>query len=180
MEITAKRIGELEKSLGEVHDQRRQPGNLRHKRTDILAIAYTTLLCGQKDYEDMENLGREKEGWFRTFLELPNGIPDKNTFQRIFAWIKPVELMKSLQSRRATGQYRRENDTGERERGGACGPACGERLDRGKPLEPGQVKTEEKSSEITAIPELPDLVDIKGSTVTIDAADCNPRGARRG
>jgi hypothetical protein len=37
----------------------------------------------------MENLGREKEQWLRGFLELPNGIPDKNTFQRVFTWIDP-------------------------------------------------------------------------------------------
>jgi hypothetical protein len=50
----------------------------------------------QKDYEDMENLGREKEGWFRRFFELSNEIPDKNTFQRICTRIKPGELLKSL------------------------------------------------------------------------------------
>jgi hypothetical protein len=96
MEIAAKKIEEMEKSLWGEHGQRRQPGNLRHELADILAIAFAALLCGLKDYEDRENLGREKEGWFRTFLELPNGIPDKNTFQRIFTWIKPVELMNSL------------------------------------------------------------------------------------
>jgi hypothetical protein len=90
-EIAAKKIEEMEKSLWGEHGQRRHPGNLRHKLADILAIAFTALLCGLKNYEDIENLGREKEGWFRTFLELPNGIPDKNTFQRIFTWIKPGE-----------------------------------------------------------------------------------------
>jgi hypothetical protein len=45
-----------------------------------------------------------KKGWFRTFLELPDGIPDKNTFQRIFTWIKSVELMKSLQIEPGTGK----------------------------------------------------------------------------
>jgi hypothetical protein len=70
-EIATKSIEEMEKSLWGVHGQRRQPGNLRHKLADILAIAFAALLCGLKDYEDRENLGREKEGWFRTFLELP-------------------------------------------------------------------------------------------------------------
>jgi hypothetical protein len=61
MEIAAKKIEELEKSLGEVRGQRRQSGNLRHKLADILAIAFTALLCGLKDYEDREKLSREKE-----------------------------------------------------------------------------------------------------------------------
>ncbi|MDR1030957.1 MAG: ISAs1 family transposase [Treponema sp.] len=96
MVIAAKAIERLEKSFEDVHDPRRQSGNLRHKLLDMLVIAFTTLLCGLKDYEDRENLGREKEGCFKTFLELPPGIPDKNTFQRLFTWIDPRELLSSL------------------------------------------------------------------------------------
>jgi hypothetical protein len=96
MEIDVRSIEKLKKSVEDVHDKRRQSGNLRHKLLDMLVIAFTTLLCGLKDYEDMENPGREKEGWFKTFLELPHGIPDKNTFQRLFRWIDPGELLSSL------------------------------------------------------------------------------------
>jgi hypothetical protein len=179
MEIAAKKIEEMEKSLRGARGQRRQPGNLRHKLADILVIAFAALLCGLKDYEDMENLGREKEGWFRTFLELPNGIPDKNTFQRIFT-------MKSLQSRlwEAKAEGKTVNIDGKTIRGSADGEEHAARhvasawIGENR-LSLGQVKTEEKSNEITAVPELLDLAGIKGSTVTIDAADCNPRGARR-
>jgi hypothetical protein len=59
METAAKKIEEMEKSLRGAHGQRRQPGNLRHKPADILAIAFAALLCGLKDYEDLEDLGRE-------------------------------------------------------------------------------------------------------------------------
>jgi hypothetical protein len=96
VEITAKAIERLEKSFEDVHDKRRQSGNLRHKLLDMMAIAFTALLCGQKDCEDMENPGREKERRFKTFLELPHGIPDKNTFQRLFVRTDPGELLSSL------------------------------------------------------------------------------------
>jgi hypothetical protein len=98
MEIAAGAIERLGKSFEDVHDKRRQSGNLRHKLLDMLVIAFTTLLCGLKDYEDMENLGWEKAGWFKTFLELPHGIPERNTFQRLFTWIDPGELLSSLEN----------------------------------------------------------------------------------
>jgi hypothetical protein len=95
MEIDARSIERLEKIFGDVHDRRRQSGNLRHKLPNMLVIAFTRLLCGLKDYEDMENFGREKAAWFKTFLELPHGIPDKNTFQRLFTWVDLRELLRS-------------------------------------------------------------------------------------
>jgi hypothetical protein len=186
MEIDARSIEKLKKSFEHVHDRRRQSGNLSHKLLDMLVIAFTSLLCGLKDYEDMENLGREKERWFKTFLELPHGIPDKNTFQRLFTWLDPGELLKSLESWlwEVTRAGQAVNIDGKTIRGSKNGEESAARHVVSawvgeQHLTLGQVKTEEKSNEITAIPELLKLLDLKGSTVTIDAADYRPKGARR-
>jgi predicted transposase YbfD/YdcC len=186
VEIEARSVEELRKSFCGIHDQRRQSGNLRHNLVDILVIAFSALLCGLRDYEDMESLGREKEQWLRGFLELPNGIPDKNTFQRVFTWIDPQELLKSLHGWvwQSGAEGRRLNIDGKTMRGSADGeenPArhvvsawIGENR-----LSLGQVKTEEKSNDITAIPELLDLIDIEGSTVSIDAMGCQKAIAKK-
>jgi predicted transposase YbfD/YdcC len=186
MEIDARSIEKLEKSFERVQDRRRQSGNLRHKLLDMLVIAFTSLLCGLKDYEDMENLGREKAGWFKTFLELPHGIPDKNTFQRLFAWIDPGELLKSLETWlwEVKGGGQRVNIDGKTMRGSGDGDHNAARHIVSawvgeQHLTLGQVKTEEKSTEITAIPELLDLLDLAGSTVTIDAMGCQKAIAKQ-
>jgi predicted transposase YbfD/YdcC len=179
MEITTKAIERLEKSFEDVHDQRRQSGNLRHKLLDMLVIAFTALLCGLKDYEDMENLGREKAGWFKTFLELPHGIPDKNTFQRLFTWIDPGELLASLGTwlEAVSGEGQAVNIDGKTIRGSKDGGNHAARHVVSawvgeQHLTLGQVQTEEKGNEITVIPALLALLDLKGATVTIDAMGC--------
>jgi hypothetical protein len=150
------------------------------------AIAITSLSRRLKDCEDMENLGREKAGWLKTFLELPHGMPDKNAFQRLFARIDPGESLKSLETRlwEVKSGGRRVNIDGKTTRGSGNGGSnaarhivsawAGEQR-----LALGQVKTEEKSDEITAIPELLDLLDIAGSTATIGATGCQKAMAQR-
>jgi hypothetical protein len=68
---------------GPITDLRREWGNLRRKLPDILVIALTTVIIGGDGYDDMEDFGSEREEWFRGFLELPNGIPDKDAFRRV-------------------------------------------------------------------------------------------------
>jgi predicted transposase YbfD/YdcC len=124
--------------------------------------------------------GLEREEWFRGFLELPNGIPDTDTFRRLFERIRPEELLSCL-TRWLSGEEgsggREVNIDGKTLRGsGKAGSHkalqvvsawVGERN-----LILGQVVTEEKSNEITAIPRLLDLIDIGGDVVTIDAMGC--------
>ncbi|MDR1302226.1 MAG: transposase family protein [Treponema sp.] len=70
--------------LEEINDPRRTKyGKIRHKLIDIMVIAFTAALCGYEDYEEMEELGRLKLDFFKSFLELPNGIPDKSAFRRV-------------------------------------------------------------------------------------------------
>lgn len=55
-----------------------------------------TVVCGGEDFTDMENFGQERESWLRSFLELPNGIPDADTFRRVFERVDPRELSEVL------------------------------------------------------------------------------------
>jgi hypothetical protein len=62
----------------------------------MLVIALTTIIIGENDFNAMEDWGLEREEWFRGVLELPNGIPDKDAFRRLFERIRPEELLKGL------------------------------------------------------------------------------------
>ena len=64
-----------------VEDLRRSWGNLRHKLEDILVIGLCSVICMG---EDFELFGQEREEWLHTFLELPNGIPDSDTFRHMY------------------------------------------------------------------------------------------------
>lgn len=83
--------------LNELSDARRQWGNLRHKLVDIVFIGLVSVICGGTDFEHVEDTGYGKLEWFKQYLELPNGIPDSDTFRRVFERINPEELGKILQ-----------------------------------------------------------------------------------
>ena len=179
MEITETDIMRMQESLGGIRDPRREWGNLRHKLVDMLVIALSSTIIGEDEFEAMEDWGREREKWFRGFLELPNGIPDADTFRRLFERIDPKELLNSLNlwlPVATTEQGREINIDGKTLRGSGG---------RGKQalhvvsawvgehdLVLGQMATEEKSNEITAIPQVLDMIDIKGDVITIDAMGC--------
>lgn len=61
-----------------------------HRLIDILVIGVCTLLCGGEGFNDMEDFGEAKKDWLKTFLELPNGIPSHDTFNRVFATLNPA------------------------------------------------------------------------------------------
>ena len=64
-----------------------------HLLIDVLVIAICTLLCGGESFNDMEEFGRAKLEWFKTFLELPAGIPSHDTFNRVFAALNPQRFL---------------------------------------------------------------------------------------
>jgi predicted transposase YbfD/YdcC len=167
-----------EKLEGE-KDPRRQWGNIRHKREDILVIGLVTLVCKGQDFEDMEVFGREREAELRKFLELPGGIPDASTFFRVFKRVNSAERSRYLYEWLAEarelkgtllnvdGKTIRGSGDGERKPVPVVSAWAGD-----EEIVLGQGAVEEKSNEITAIPKLLDLLDIKGATVTIDAMGC--------
>ncbi len=143
-------------------------------------IALCAVLCGAKDWQQIETFGRQRLDWFRKFLPLANGIPCHDTFERVFDRIDPEAFLRCFQQWVAVladklGIKHIAID-GKSARGSArnqLGPlhlvsawATAEHLCL------GQVATAAKSNEITAIPALLDLLDLHGAIVTIDAMGC--------
>ncbi len=172
-------IKKLSKSISMITEPRRQWGNVRHKLEDILIIGLCSVICQGEDYEDMELFGNERIEWFQTFLELPNGIPDKDTFRRVLERVDPQELSNWLNQwieseRKPGGRLISVDGKTIRRSGNADHPAyhivsawVGE-----QGLTLGQLQVGEKTNEITEVPKLLDLLDIKGDIVTADAMSC--------
>jgi predicted transposase YbfD/YdcC len=157
----------------------------RHKLIDILVIAVCATVCGAEAWTEMEEFGKAKEQWFRRFLELPNGIPSHDTFRRVFLLIKPSEFQRSFLSWvkelasmvqaelvNVDGKQLRGSRSAQDKRNGKEGLRMVSAWASGQRLVLGQVKTQEKSNEITAIPTLLGLLEIAGCIVTIDAMGC--------
>jgi predicted transposase YbfD/YdcC len=154
----------------------------RHKLQDILVLGICGVICGAEHWTDIEMSGRVNEGWFRTFLDLPNGIPSHDTFGRVFAALDPSAFEAVVQAFVAdlAGSSRGKHIAidGKTLRGS---------FDRARSKGPlhmvsawvhenhvafGQRAVDAKSNEITAIPELLKLLDVDEATVTIDAMGC--------
>lgn len=153
-----------------------------HLLMDILSITILAVICGADDWTELEMFGRLRQEWLRTFLQLPNGIPSHDTFRRVLGMLDRQQF--------AAGLFRWTQSLHEAT-GGKLIAIDGKTLRRsfakksGKTalhlvtawssengLTLGQVACEEKSNEITAIPELLKLLSLRGCTVTIDAMGC--------
>lgn len=153
-----------------------------HKLLDILVIAICAVICGADNWEEVELFGQAKEAWFKGFLELPNGIPSHDTFWRVFAKLDPAQFQQSFVSWISSvssvthGQViamdgkilrRSQDQTLGR---GAIDMVSAWAAENHLVL--GQVKVDDKSNEITAIPELLRVLEISGCIITIDALGC--------
>jgi predicted transposase YbfD/YdcC len=179
-------IARLQEKLEDIPDPRRQWGNIRHKLEDILVIGLVTLLCNGSDYEDMEAFGREREAELRKFLELPEGIPDESTFLRVFQRVKPQALSACLYSWLTEEREMRwgsVNIDGKTIRGSGKGGENGVHVVSAwageEEIVLGQLSVDKKSNEITAIPKLLELFDVRGTTITIDAMGCQTEIAKK-
>lgn len=153
-----------------------------HKLSDILVIAVCAVLCGAESFPAIEDFGHEREEWLRQFLELPEGIPSHDTFNRVFrlldsvqfqacflSWMQVVAAATAGEVVAIDGKaLRRSFDKGSAKR--AIHMVSAWATVNGVVL--GQRKVDAKSNEITAIPELLDLLALKGCIVTIDAMGC--------
>jgi hypothetical protein len=83
-------------NVREIPDPRRPYGHLQHRLENIVVIAFCATLCGAQDFEDIEECGKARKPWLETFLDLKNGIPDKDTFRRVFERLDPAGLAKCL------------------------------------------------------------------------------------
>lgn len=156
--------------------------NRRHKLLDIVVIAICAVICGADDWPGVEEYGLSKQVWLASFLELPHGIPSQYTFRRVFAaldaeqfqacfleWIKAVYELTGGQVVAIDGkQLRRSHDR----RLGKQAIHMVSAWAVANHLVLGQIKVDAKSNEITAIPELLDVLELAGCIVTIDAIGC--------
>jgi predicted transposase YbfD/YdcC len=154
----------------------------RHDLLDILAIAICAVICGADGWTEIEAYGKEKEPWLKGFLELPNGIPSHDTFARVLARLDPLEFQQCfinwVQAVRQLTQGQVIAIDGKTLRHSfdrASGRAAIHLVSAwasANHLVLGQVKVDDKSNEITAIPKLLQLLDVSGCMVTIDAMGC--------
>jgi predicted transposase YbfD/YdcC len=159
----------------------------QHHLLDIVTVALCAVICGAEGWTDVEAFGQAKLPWLRTFLALPNGIPSHDTFGRVFAALDPDQFQRCFRDwvravvtrtdgRLAVGQVvaldgktlRRSHD---RPNGKAAIHLVSAWATANR-LVLGQVKVDDKSNEITALPALLRLLALEGCIVTIDAMGC--------
>jgi predicted transposase YbfD/YdcC len=167
--------------LQTIPDPRRQGENLKHPLVDIIVLGFCGVLAGCDDFVEIAEWAKVNEAFFRSFLELPHGIPAHDTFNRVFAMLSPAALQEVLlpwllerrglpddwiqldgktlrQTRRPAQQLKALQVVS------AWAGQSGITL--------GQVAVAAKSNEITAMPQLLELLDLRDKIVTTDAMGC--------
>ena len=154
----------------------------KHKMEDILTITICAVICGADTWTDIAAFGETKEGWFRTFLELPHGIPSHDTFGRVLAALDPEAFERSFQAwvadlagTSAGKHVAIDGKAIRRSLDRASGKACIHLVSAWVCEDHavfGQVAVDNKSNEITAIPKLLEMLALREATVTIDAIGC--------
>ena len=154
----------------------------RHLLSEIIVLAICAVVGGADDWVGIESFGKYRYDWFKEFLSLPNGIPSHDTFGRVFSLISPDEFescfMQWICLLRVSmpGEIvaidgktlRRSHD--QKHGKSAIHMVSAWALENNLVL--GQLKTDSKSNEITAISKLIQLLDLSGCIVTIDAMGC--------
>ena len=157
-----------------------------HKLIDILVIGVCCVLSGGEGFNDMETFGKTKREWFSGFLDLPNGIPSHDTFNRVFSIIDPEAFTECFIQWTQTLRLQMKGEVVAMD--GKALRRAGNKNSRmtyivsawasESGLTLGQVKVEDKSNEITAIPRLLRILDLNGCIVTIDAMGCQKKIAK--
>lgn len=170
--------------FADLPDPRRH--NVRHLFTDILGIAILAVMSRSNDWSEVVLYAQSREAWLRSFLSLPNGIPCEDTFRRVFARINP-EAFEQCFIRWSSALAQAGGEAPE----GRLIPFDGKTMRRSfehawdkqglhlvsawcqhNQIVLGQLAVEEKNNEITAIPKLLAMLNIKKAVVSIDAMGC--------
>jgi predicted transposase YbfD/YdcC len=169
-------------SFSNLPDPRCSGGNIRHCLHEIVVLTLCATICGAESWTDVERFGNEKLLWFRKFLKLENGIPSHDTIGRVFAaldtaafnvclqdWIDHLQLELKGKGVHIDGKTVRHSfDAATNRKSLHLVSAWADDLS----ICLGQVATDEKSNEITAVPMLLELLEIRDAVITLDAMNC--------
>jgi predicted transposase YbfD/YdcC len=162
--------------------------NIRHELIDIIVITICAIISGCDSWDEIEIYGKQKKEWLKKYLKLKNGIPSHDTLRRVFINLKAEELQKAF-----TAWVDLLRKAGAGENIAIDGKTIRRTFDEAIKQHPlhmvsawanenklilGQTKTSDHSNEIVAIPQLLKLLDVKGTTVTIDAIGCQKEIAK--
>jgi len=169
-------------------EDHRKEGYVKHPMINIIAISIAAVICGAEDWYDIEDYGKEKYEWLKTLLDLSEGVPSHDTYNRFFSLANPQALERcfedwinaianlsegriiSIDGKTLRGSKRAGSDTFIHMVSAWC---------NANNMVLAQQKVNDKSNEITAIPVLLDLLVLKGCIVTIDAMGCQKEIAEK-
>jgi predicted transposase YbfD/YdcC len=161
----------------------------RHRLDELVIIAILAVICCTDNWQEVAQFAWAKRKWLKTFLELPHGIPSHDTFGRVFAALEPeafercfLAWIQALAQGRPGELIAIDGKTLRRSFDRASGKAAIHMISAwssANGLVFGQLATEAKSNEITAIPKLLELLDLRGAVVSIDAMGCQKEIARK-
>ena len=162
--------------------------NQRHALLAILVMAVWAVLCGADGWEDIEEYGKAQAAWFAEVLDVPHGLPGPETLRRVLSRLDPDELTQCFMSWTAALRALSGGDivaidgktlrhSFARAAAKAAIPMVSAWANRNR-LVLGQVKVDDKSNEITAIPHRLKMLDLTGATVTMDAMGCQKEIAK--
>lgn len=179
-QLRCKPFGMLEafmEAFAELPEPRVHENKIRYKLLDIVVMATCAVISGADDWDAIADYARGRQEWFEWFLELPNGVPSHDTFARVFSmidpdafgacflsWVSSVAKHSDGRVIPIDGKTLRRSHNADEAALHMVSAFCTENS-----LILGQLATEEKSNEITAIPALLDVIDVDGAIITIDA-----------
>src|SRR5262249_47099607 len=184
--MAATTVGSMKKYFRRLKDPR-LVGRSRHLLVDIIVLAICGVIADCDDWPEIVLFAQKRLAWFQRFLKLPHGGPSHDTFERVFAQLEPPSFqccwlawLRAVGDLLGIGQIAIDGK-----------PLCGSAGSKWGPLHVvsawateanltlGQVAVEGKSNEITAIPPLLELLDLKGALVSIDAMGCQKEIAKK-
>jgi predicted transposase YbfD/YdcC len=180
-------VESVQKYFTGLPDPRSKRGR-RHRLDEMVVIAILAVICNANSWVEVELFAKAKRKWLKTILDLPGGIPSHDTFGRVFAALKPeafercfLAWMQALAKAPKGELIAIDGKTLRRSFDGASAKAAIHMVSAWSAANGvvfGQLATEAKSNEITAIPRLVELLDVEGAVVSIDAMGCQREIAR--
>lgn len=179
--MSEKPLASIESCFGDMYDARVE-GRCDYPLIEVIIIAICAVVAGANGWTEIETFGKSKEAWLRQFLKLENGVPSHDTFGDVFRMIRAEEFQRSFM-RWVEGVFTItqgqviaiDGKTARRSHDRSIGKDAIHMVSAwasANGITLGQRKVEDKSNEITAIPELLELLNVTGCIVTIDALGC--------